>query len=445
MIYMIAAIISSLLLLCTMHLCLKQVIAGIAIRWFLLAATTLTLFPFIVALFVPSDVLSPATTYFSVFIATLIVFHMLFHREQINQCIYLIALILGVTTILAASILWPVSIIAVGEIDDVIIDLATNCLLLAVCLLANAKGLLARIFQGIIQLSKLLKAILLTSVWISASLATLFSVIHTVTYGVPGLYIMGTLIASLIIILGIMCPLLIINYLSKSHYKSLSDVMDRQVRAQLAHYETMSQMNEGIKRFRHDYSNLRIGLVGALRSGDVDGALSLLQTGEMSLGEVDCPFETGNYVLDALLSEMSVSAAKVNARIEFEGASPPGMLGHADICVIFGNLADNAIEACAQCPEDEPKLISIRTKLSDGLLFIVIGNPVPADVLIVGGSIATTKKDKQSHGIGLSSVRTAAKKYSGTVSLSCEGRVFRVEVCLDFNRLPVHHGRIAND
>jgi len=209
--------------------------------------------------------------------------------------------------------------------------------------------------------------------------------------------------------------------------------MEKQVETQLEHYEAMTKMYENIRRFKHDYNNLFIGLNEALKRDDAAGALSLLNAEEMALSDSVCPVETGCVTLDALLNEKQISASKVNASLTFDGIMPGDLLNPVDICIIFGNALDNAVEACAKLKYEEEKIIAIASSYKNGFLFIKIENPSAVDVRITNNAVSTTKSDKNSHGIGLRSIKTAVEKHFGEMTFSYKDGVFCLEINLDFN------------
>jgi hypothetical protein len=354
-----------------------------------------------------------------------------------GQSFFISALTLGLLTAIvtiARWILYIASSSAIDNVENTVIDMASNSALLSFCVLAAKRGLLARLFYNATLMRRHMKLLLLFTVWVSAAIASLFYFLFGRYYGDPGFALIVALTAALIALVGIMCPLLIVKNLSSSYYENLSRLMDKQVHAQVAHYEAMSKMTEDIRAFRHDYGNLRVGLVGALGRNDVPGALALLYADEMIPRESAHPFATGNVVLDALLNDKMRIAEEANAEIAFEGVVPGHLLSPADTCIIFGNALDNAIEACAKLTGDDKKTIAVNAKFSHGLLFIELRNPTLTDVQVVNNSVATAKNDRQSHGIGLRSMRTCIEKYSGTMDVSCENRLFRVDICLDYNK-----------
>jgi len=115
---------------------------------------------------------------------------------------------------------------------------------------------------------------------------------------------------------------------------------------------------------------------------------------------------------------------------------PGNLLDPVDVCVIFGNALDNAIEACANHNSSETMNINIKSSFNNGFLFVKIDNPVAVDLRIVNNSIITTKDNNRFHGIGLSSIKSAVSKYNGRTILSCLNGVFSLEIDFDFNMQP---------
>ena len=75
-------------------------------------------------------------------------------------------------------------------------------------------------------------------------------------------------------------PLLIINNITGTYYKSVSNSIRKQMEQQVKYYERLYQADEELRRFRHDYKNLRIGLISQLKSNNVAAALQYLENSE---------------------------------------------------------------------------------------------------------------------------------------------------------------------
>ncbi|MCL2425156.1 MAG: GHKL domain-containing protein [Oscillospiraceae bacterium] len=354
-----------------------------------------------------------------------------------RQTVYIAFLLFGLILIVTTAVQWTGSVIYEESLNYGIVDLLINIIFLVTYAIAVRYNVQTKIIANIVKLRVSMKMLLIISVWASALLSSFSTYLFQAYFGTLEFLIMGTISIVLITLVGVMCPMLIIYSMSSLHYKNLSTIMEKQVMNQVEHYETTSKMNEDIKRFRHDYRNLLIGLTAALKRNDTTGALDILKTDEMMLTKAESAnaFNTGDIVLDALLSEKQQSATKVNASIVFDGIMPGKQVSPVDICIIFGNALDNAIEACAGFEYDKEKTIAIKSSYSNGFIFIKIENPTVADVQITDNNIVTTKENKNAHGIGLNSIRTAVDKYFGKVTLSQENGIFCLEIDLDLNML----------
>ena len=131
-------------------------------------------------------------------------------------------------------------------------------------------------------------------------------------------------------------------------------------------------------------------------------------------------FHTGNEILNGLLSMKYAQAVKSGVAFTsnlYLGPDIVPYLTDADVCAVFGNLLDNAIEAAELVPSAEDRFIQLRSQTQAHFLCIVITNSrahIPVDQ---EGSLLTTKKNPEFHGIGLSKVRDVMSQYGGTLAL----------------------------
>lgn len=89
-----------------------------------------------------------------------------------------------------------------------------------------------------------------------------------------------------------------------------------------------------------------------------------------------------------------------------------------DICMIFGNALDNAIEACAKT---EVKKISVSAIYDKNSLTCKITNTAPDEKT---DGFKTTKKDSLNHGFGIENIKTALKKYNSVPEFRYENGIF---------------------
>lgn len=232
----------------------------------------------------------------------------------------------------------------------------------------------------------------------------------------------------IITLLSLALPVMILYSVTNKHIKNQAENYERQINAQSEHYALLSESNFELRRFRHDYKNMCIGLSKLISKGKNDEALKMLEKQNLNISPSLTLFDTGNGIVDALLADKQKQADKINTRISFEGAVPSDAIKPTDLCVIFGNTVDNAIEACQKIETTDKKIISVSCICRSGFVFIRITNPVVQKVRLNGHIPETTKTDKNHHGLGLYSLDKVVRQYDGEVSFECDDKEFSVSV-----------------
>lgn len=100
-----------------------------------------------------------------------------------------------------------------------------------------------------------------------------------------------------------------------------------------------------------------------------------------------------------------------------------------EICSLFGNLLDNAIEACEQVHTGK-KWIEVKVNLKNQLLFIEVSNSIEKKPFMKNGKLVTSKGNNNMHGYGNKSIEWIVQKYDGTISYQIEES--RFQVCITF-------------
>lgn len=124
---------------------------------------------------------------------------------------------------------------------------------------------------------------------------------------------------------------------------------------------------------------------------------------------------SGNIVIDSLIGYWNVTAKKKGIDFSVKINIPMIMpFKGADLCLILGNLLENAVEA-AQKAEGE-KYIKIQLKYDrDNLLLFVANSYKGTLTRTKDKTFKSTKPDAKNHGVGLPSVYRAVAKYKGTI------------------------------
>ena len=204
----------------------------------------------------------------------------------------------------------------------------------------------------------------------------------------------------------------------------------QQIAAQLRFYEEYAEKNRAVRAFRHDYENNLISLGVFLDAGQIADAQAYVQKLQGDVQSTANAFTTGNYLADAILSQKAAQAAGQQIEIDFSGTVPKSGIDHTDLCSILCNLLDNAI--CAAKPSAPCRVELVGRETADSWK-LTVRNPVKKRVPIRGGTIRTSKADRENHGIGLTNVKRSAENYGGYLELQCDDRCFTAEVGMMLN------------
>ena len=210
------------------------------------------------------------------------------------------------------------------------------------------------------------------------------------------------------------------------HFQIISENYKQQFDAEYAYFKEYKKENKEISKFRHDWKNHMIVMQGLLEQGDAEEAKAYFD--EIS-GKTDMSkwkVVTGNETLDMILAAKMVMMQEKGIDFSFTGSlSGISYMKPADLCIVFSNLVDNAIEAAEQSVKKE---IGIKVTQSREYCLCVIGNTVKEKVIATEGILTTTKGDAKNHGIGLQNVIEILEKYSAEPEFESEEKYFKVKI-----------------
>lgn len=223
---------------------------------------------------------------------------------------------------------------------------------------------------------------------------------------------------------GLLIIMLIKNVRKKSYYENLSNIMDVRLTEQVKHYEQVEKTDNELRKFRHNYKNMKIGLMSLLDNNDIVDAKKYMADCDELLDIDYTLYQTGNSIINAILSDKAMKVKDKGITIKFTGLIPQTKISNTDLCIIFGNILDNAIEAVEKVDDNIAKEINIDVYKKKDYLFITVTNPTKTEVAIKDNKVVTSKDDKSNHGFGLSSVEETLKKYDGHLDLDCNNNKF---------------------
>lgn len=183
--------------------------------------------------------------------------------------------------------------------------------------------------------------------------------------------------------------------------------------------------------WRHDYHNHIQTAKAHLKLMQYSELEAYFDKLDQDLRDVDTIVKTGNTMVDAIFNSKLSLARSYKINLNAKAVVPKTLpFSGIDLCVVVGNLMDNAIEACVKLDENS-RFIRVYSAILKNQLYISVTNSSPS-VIKKEGFFRSTKKrdDNDPTGHGLSRIDKICAKYGGFVNRQCEEGVFATEVLL---------------
>lgn len=213
------------------------------------------------------------------------------------------------------------------------------------------------------------------------------------------------------------------------YYISLSESYRQQFGEEYNYFKEYKDNNRDMMKFRHDWNNHMIIMQDLLEQGKYEEAKKYFDTFPVAGKRRSRKQITGNETLDTILAAKADLFERFEIDVKMEGELTRLVkMESVDICILFSNLIDNAIEACSKFQGDRYLRISVTE--SPNVMMITLTNPIVGDLLRDGEIIRTTKAEENCHGIGLQNVVEIVTKYNGEYYIEAQEREFCIKLVL---------------
>ena len=215
-----------------------------------------------------------------------------------------------------------------------------------------------------------------------------------------------------------------IDFRVKLEVAAIQNLLDNQ-------WRQFRQSEENIALVNSKYHDLRNQIQMLRREVDSDKRTAYLDEMEDGLDRYASEYKTGSGALDTILTEKGALALRngITMTVVADG-SLVSSIQAMDLCTIFGNALDNAIEHCSKIEDKAARLIHLSLSSRKGFVVILIENRYEGEVEMEDGIPLSTKGDGRYHGYGIKSIRRAVEKYGGHLNVRIEEGWFRLEMLL---------------
>lgn len=201
--------------------------------------------------------------------------------------------------------------------------------------------------------------------------------------------------------------------------------------AQIAAYQLLEKQHRKSERLRHDMKNHILALSGLLESKEYEKLSDYLNSMRDSESLVVGLDATGNQAIDALLYQKREMAESCQIAWECDVHLPkPCCINEFDLCVLFGNILDNALEACNRQKGSKQRFIHVQAKTVKKCFLLEAKNSTDETEYPKNGH--TSKANPKEHGIGLLNIHDVVHKYHGTMDIEVGNGCFIISILIPF-------------
>lgn len=199
--------------------------------------------------------------------------------------------------------------------------------------------------------------------------------------------------------------------IQKEHYVALSE---NQKQMQAVKEELLQKMNVAHPEAFDDEASTRAYINELIAKSDRIQELDYCQ----------------NKVIDAILYHKFLIAHASKIKTESEFIVPQELnIDGLDLMRLLTNLLDNAIEACDHV-EEEKRYLRIQGHMRAEYLVLQVENSKCSTKIVDYDNPASTKKDKEEHGLGIHIIKEIVRKYHGSLSAEDHETSFVVNITL---------------
>lgn len=145
-------------------------------------------------------------------------------------------------------------------------------------------------------------------------------------------------------------------------------------------------------------------------------------------------YQTGSEALNMVLSEKARVCAEKGISLNFMGQG--GLIcfmSDIDICRLFNNAIDNAIEALDKMGPEQ-RFVGVNISQSGPFISVYFENYYNGQLELSNNMPVTSKENKQNHGFGLKSIRAIADSYGAQFSIAHDGEVFTLNLLFPYSQ-----------
>lgn len=230
----------------------------------------------------------------------------------------------------------------------------------------------------------------------------------------------------------IMLCFAIINTHEKTRQKYETDLAREIISSGRVYYEKLTDFTEQLHIMQNDYKHHLASMQNIVKAGYEKDIEEYLETLREGIDKNEINDFSKSRVVNALLDSFFEKCRNADIAFQVRVILPPdNTIDDYELCIILGNLLENAITACRRTPENEKKYIEVSMRPRENQYGINVENSYDGILKNDGKTLYTTKKEG---GLGIKSIMTIARNRGGEYVPVWDEKKFSAFVLLKLNQ-----------
>lgn len=201
-------------------------------------------------------------------------------------------------------------------------------------------------------------------------------------------------------------------------------------------YQNQKKNNQQIKNtyiqirgIKHDMNNNLYCIIALLDKKKYEKVYEYCQKLIKQIDQTTRMIKTGNDIVDAILNAKLIVSQQENINMKLNISYNVNGIDDLDICILLGNLLDNAIDA-SKLVQMEKRYIELNIAKKKGYLSIICKNSIKHSILENNPHLLTNKFNAHEHGFGHINIKNVVEKYNGMIEYYEEQNLFCCSILL---------------
>ena len=220
------------------------------------------------------------------------------------------------------------------------------------------------------------------------------------------------------------------NHLKDMDYKRLENERQRSWEQKANYYQAKSGTTTELKKMEHDFKKHLLIINQLSQTNQKQELKDYLNSVTEYINPDNDIVDASNPVISTILTLMVARCRENDTSFKYNLGYKELRIVDFDLSTILGNILENAFEASIKVSDVTKRNIRLSIQEEKCIVFIRCQNYYTNKIEGNGKSIKSSKADQNNHGLGLSNVQDAVKRYDGEIDITTADQIFEIQIVL---------------